>query len=361
MAGVGGGARLVGHPNLNAVDGDARGDGGQLLHALVVAVAEEVGQEEVAVLVVGIGRELKGGELYATARTYALCARLLLRNDGAQFQFAKLQVGTHAEERVGATNEARRRGHRYVARLEQFDDFILLALVTQFEVLRVKVEGGLTVVVEVHVYLIAHLTVQTKVDFLVEVEAEYFAVAFGERRVVGEAHVGAYFQFGATLRLDAHAARTEHLVERSEVEVHVGKVEFVLPLFLEGLRILLAIPCVAGTLLHPAGVLVGGEVKGRFEEVVAQSRAEVIGACGFVEHRLVLEVLGVFQVDGAACRVGRRAHHGGLYAEAAAVGRGSSGLGNWRRSRLLTARGLMRTVGKGHDGGVCCPDGSQSQ
>ena len=66
VAGVGGGTGLVGHPDFHAVDGDARSDGRELTHVFVVVVAEEMGEEEVAVLVVGIGRELIARQLCPT-------------------------------------------------------------------------------------------------------------------------------------------------------------------------------------------------------------------------------------------------------------------------------------------------------
>ena len=52
MSGVGGVSRLVGHPYFHAVDGDARHHVGQPLHGSIIFLAEEVGEEEVAVLLV---------------------------------------------------------------------------------------------------------------------------------------------------------------------------------------------------------------------------------------------------------------------------------------------------------------------
>ena len=91
-------ARRVGHPYLHTVDCDAGGDVGQGGAVLVVGVAEEVGEEEVAVLVVVVGFELEGRELRAAVRRHALRLRLLLADCHLQVQLAELQVGTDAEQ-----------------------------------------------------------------------------------------------------------------------------------------------------------------------------------------------------------------------------------------------------------------------
>ena len=177
IARVGGRSVLIGHPNLHAVNLNARGNRGQLRHVGVVFVTEIVGEEEVAVFIVSICRKLEVGELHAALGADALRTGLLLRDNGADFELAELQVGTYAEERRRAAYERRVGGHGDVARLDELDDFVLLAFVVQLEVLRVEVEGRLGVVVEVEVYLVAHLAVDAEIDFLVEIEAEHLAVA----------------------------------------------------------------------------------------------------------------------------------------------------------------------------------------
>ena len=96
---------LIGHPNLHAVNLNARGDGGQLRHIGVVFIPEKVREEEVAVFVVGICRKLIIGELYAAFGIDALRTGLLLGNDRADFEFAELHVGANTEERRRAANE----------------------------------------------------------------------------------------------------------------------------------------------------------------------------------------------------------------------------------------------------------------
>ncbi len=257
-----------------------------------------MGEEEVAVFVVGVGREFVAGDLHAALGTYALRTRLLLGDDGAEFEFAKLQVGTHAEERRGAAYEVGVGRHAHVAGLNEFYYFVFLALVAEFEVLRVKVEGGFGVVVEVHVHLVADLSVEAEVDFLIEVETEHLAVAFGKGGVVGVSGVGADFQFGRTLRLYAYAAGPEYFVHGSEVKVHVGEVELVLSLGFEFFSVFLPVVSVERTLKTPAHVFIWLEMEGGFEEVVAEACAVHVESGLLVVDGLGLEVFGVLEVNG---------------------------------------------------------------
>ena len=167
----------------------------------------------------------------------------------------------------------------------------------QFEVLRVEVEGRFGVVVEVEVHLVAHLAVDAEIDFLVEIEAEHLAVALRERGVVGEARVGTDFQFGGTLRLDAHAARTEDFIGWPEVKLHVGEVELLFALCLEVVAVLRTIVFRHGAAETPIHVFLARHEKRRFEIVVAKFRAKAIGVFLFVVLRFCLQIFGVFEVD----------------------------------------------------------------
>ena len=94
---------------------------------------------------------------------------------GLNFEFTELHVCAKAEEAAYAWYEADVAGEGYVAGFDEFDDFVFFAVVFEFEVLCVVVEGGLCVVVQVHVDLVAHLTVEAQVDFFIEVEADCLA------------------------------------------------------------------------------------------------------------------------------------------------------------------------------------------
>ena len=297
VARVSGRSVLIGHPNLHAVNLNARGNRGQLRHVGVVFVTEIVGEEKVSVFVVGICRKLIIGELHTALGTDALRTGLLLGNDRADLKFAELHVGANAEERRCAANERRVGGHGDVARLDELDDFVFLAFVAQLEVLCVEVEGGFGVIVKVEVHLVAHLAVDAEIYLLVEIKAEYLAVALRERGVVGEARVRADFQFGGALCLDAHAARTEDLIRRPEVKLHVGEVELLFALCLEVVAVLRAIVFRHGAAETPIHIFLARHEKRRFEIVVAEFCAEAVGIFLFVVLCFCLQVLGVFEVD----------------------------------------------------------------
>ena len=296
VARVGRSAVLIGRPHFDAVDDDARQHRGQLRHPVVIVVAEEVAEEEVAVFIVVGGRKLIVRQLHAALRLHRLGRTLLLGNHRLEFEAAELHVGAHSKKTLCTADEARVGGHRHVAGLDELHNLILLAFVAQFEALRIEVERGFGVVVEVHIDLVAHLSVEREVHLLVEVKAEDAAVAFRERGVVRPAVVGADFEFGAALRLHAYPARSEDFFGRSEVELHVGEVE----LFLSFIGKLLGVAAaeVVAHGLSDAGTthLVPGQEVGDVEEVVAQARAVAVDACGLIVDQTGGEIFRVFQV-----------------------------------------------------------------
>ena len=233
-------------------------------------------QEEVAVLLIFGGTELEGVRLGTALAAHALAGALLLAHHGLHPQFAELQVGAQAEQAAHTRHQPHVAGKRHIAGLYEFDDIILLAVILEFEVLRVIVEGGLGVVVEVHVHLVAHLSRKREIDFLVEVETKGLATVGGQCRVVHVFHVGPHLQFCASLGLDLHPARTEDFLRRSQVKLHVGKVELVLPFCFKGFGILL--PVVAAHTLADAPLLVflgshqqgGVQVRERHARLIAQ-------------------------------------------------------------------------------------------
>ena len=67
-----------------------------------------------------------------------------------------------------------------IRELLEFDDFILLAVVFQFQGLLVEVYRGIRVVVQLQVDLVAHATLHVQVDFLVEVKSEGLPAVRGQ-------------------------------------------------------------------------------------------------------------------------------------------------------------------------------------
>ena len=171
-------SRFVGHPNLDTADVNTRHQVGQLLHGGIIVLTEVVCQEEVAVLLIVGHVNLEGCKLRAPLRRYTLGGRILLRHHRLQFQFAKLHVRTNTEQTGCALHQRVVGWEGDVTSLYQFDDFVLLTLVAQLQVLGIEVERSISVVVQVHVHLIAHLTIDVQIDFLVKVDALGFTVTF---------------------------------------------------------------------------------------------------------------------------------------------------------------------------------------
>ena len=354
--------RCVGDPHFDAVDFHARKHIGQLRHPVVVVVAEVVCQEEVAVLVIVGRRELEVVELHAAARIHALRRTLFLRHHGAEFQASELHVGANAEQTLSAADQTRIGGQRYVARLDQFHDFVLFSLVTQFELLRVEVKRGVGVVVEIHVHLVAHFSVEREVHFLVKIKAEDAAVAFGQRGVVGEAVGRPDFELGRSLCAHAHAARAEDFFCRSERKLHVAKVEFVFAAVLK-LLVVAAAEIVAHRLFDAhAAHLVSRQIEGNVEPLSAQTRAIFIGTRLFVVEQSRLQVVGVFHVgrvqgQNATC-AHRGLHHKGHHRLRARRASGQGGLVLRRGGRTSAVRRLCRArsgSGSGCGGRACGP------
>ena len=279
VAVVGGGRRLIGNPYLHASDGDAAGYRRQGLHVFVVLLAEVVGEEEVAVLLVVGGRELEGVGGRTALRGYALRGRLLLADHGLHLQSTKLNVGAQTEQTADTGHQAVVGGHADVTGLHQFDDFVLLAVVLQFQALRVEIHRGIGVVVQLQVYLVAYATGQAQVYLFVEVEARHFAAIGGQRGVVHLLGIHAQLQFHRTLGLNLHTAGAEYLFGRSQVELHVGEVELRLTLRLEEFGVAVAEVSRHALLQGPVLVFVRTHQQGRGQIVVRQPQLRLRAGC----------------------------------------------------------------------------------
>ena len=299
VAGVGSGACLVGHPHLYSLYGNTAGYGGQGAHVLVVGVAEMVCQIEVAVLLIVRNPNLVGSGIGTSAARDTLAGRLLLTEDGLQFQFAELHVGAQTEQTAHARHKPHVGRHGDVAGFHQFDYLILLAVVFQFQVLLVVVEGGVRVVVQAHVHLVAHLGIYGHVYLHVEVQTEGAASAGSKGGVVRRLHVAAYLQFCRTLCLDLHTTGTEYLFCRTQREAHVGEVELVVALCLE--EFLVALPVVLCHTLAQAPVHVFlGSHQHRWGKVTGCS-AQCQAVCVGRQETAQLHVGGVLVVTALGC------------------------------------------------------------
>ena len=163
-------AGLVGNPDFHFLDGYARGDEGQLAHPAVVIAAEILRQEVMPVFIVFIRLDFEGTGLNATAQAHRFGLRLLLGNNAGQAQFSELEFRLHPKKRRTTRDERTVDGHAHVPRLQALDDFVLLAVVAEFDGFGVVLEGGLGVVIHIDINLVAHLAVDAHLNVLVKIE-----------------------------------------------------------------------------------------------------------------------------------------------------------------------------------------------
>ena len=176
--------------------------------------------------------------------------------------------------------------------------------------LRVEVKCGVGVVVEIHVHLVAHFSVEREVHFLVEVKAEHAAIAFGQRGVVGEAVGRPDFELGRSLCAHAHAARAEDFFCRSERKLHIAKIEFVFSAVLK-LLVVAAAEIVAHRLFDAhAPHLVARHVEGHIQPLPAEPRAVFVSPRRLVVEKSSFEVLRVLHVPRMEGQDAARAHRG---------------------------------------------------
>ncbi len=251
-----------------------------------------------AVLLVVGHIHFKRRHLRTTSRRNALGGRVLLRKNRLQLQLTKLHVRTNTKQTAGAFHQRVVRGESNVTCLHQFDNLIFLAFIAQLDVLGVEVESGIGIVVQVHVHLVANLTIHRQIDFLVKVNSLSPSVSLWQRGIVDILEVGSQFQLCRTLRLDAHTAGTENFLGGSQVEVHIRKVELFLSLVGYILRILLAEETPQLSFLAPRTIFLGSHQHRGIQVVVAYLRTDDIHSRRVIILNLLTNVLREVEVNG---------------------------------------------------------------
>ena len=239
----------------------------------------------------------------AALRGDTLRRRFLLREDRLQLQSAKLHIGADTEQAGGSLHQGvvRREGH--ITSLHKFEDLVLLAVVFQLQVLRVEVEGGIGVVVQVHVHLVTHLAVHVQVDLLVEIEGCCLTVSNRQRGVVDALDVGTHFQLSRSLGPDAHATGAEDLLSRTQVEMHIGKRELFLTLVLHVLGILLPEEVSQHALLTPFLVFLRTHQQWGVQVRSAHLRADVVHVGRVVVLYGLTDIVGSSEVEGRGVEI----------------------------------------------------------
>ena len=219
---------LIRNPHLYTIDCHAACYIGQGFHRILILVTEVVTQEEVTVLVITINRHLKTGRLCTTFARYRLALAVLLRQQCLHAQLAKLQIRLNTKQRRTSLYQTAIQVHRHITRLYRLNNIILFPLEIQFQVLLIKAERRLRIIVHIEVQLIAHLTIHTQLNLLIKIEYVIIARTLCQRRIIHILMLKTKQQFRRTLQLQLHATRTKHLIRRTDIKLHIGNIKLAL-------------------------------------------------------------------------------------------------------------------------------------
>ena len=223
-------------------------------------------------------------------------SRFLLSNHRLQFQAPKLHICAQTKQTLSTTNERRLRGHRHITRLNEFDNLVFLPLVAQFEILCIKVERGFRVVVEVHIHLVTHLSVERKIHLFVEVKAKDTAITLRQGRIVRPSVVCPQFQFCTSLRAYSYTSWAENFLCGSERKLHIGEIKFVFsltPIFLFIAISEIVEHRAADAFAHH---FVCAHIDGRIHKMISHFCAIFIESCRFIVKESRDKVVRIFQI-----------------------------------------------------------------
>ena len=170
---------VVGHPHLNTGHLEQAVDLGQIAQRLFKGRPVIMGQEEVAVLIVLVGLDLKILDLGPTLDGQLLPVRLLLGSQGCQAQITEFQLGLDPEEGLASLDQVAAQGQADVTGLDLLDNIVLAELMTvviQFDPV-VKAEGRLVVEAGGQVELLADLTGDIHLDTHPKIKSALQALA----------------------------------------------------------------------------------------------------------------------------------------------------------------------------------------
>ena len=167
----------------------------------------------------------------------------------------------------------------------------------------VEIEGGIGVVVEVHIDLVTDLSRHVEVNLLVEVESSLLSASHRQRGVVNIGIGAAELQLCGALGAQTDAAGSEDLLRRSQVEVHIGEVKLLLALSLIDFTVLAPEEGVAPVFLAPFHILFGCHHDGRREPHVTDFSTNDIPTDGVVVGDLIFQTVGQCQVHGVLLQI----------------------------------------------------------
>ena len=211
----------VGYPDFNLGNVDVGIDNGQFAQGVVIIVDEVLGEEEVFVffIVEGPYAELTGlcAPLHGDGRGFAFLLREDARNRGA----AELHLGFQPEKALASGDQGAVEREGNIPRFNQFDNFVFLAFVFEFQFV-FKVEGGFRIVIGIKFNFITDLGHYAHLNTLLKIEVGGAALADVERGVVAAVGEDAKGNFGASLRTDVNGVTSENPVEHLAANVYLG-------------------------------------------------------------------------------------------------------------------------------------------
>ena len=186
----------------------------------------------------------------------------------------------------------------HITCIQLLHNLILLAFIAQFQFLSIVNERSVRSIAEIEVHLVTHTGSHMQVHRLVEIEVRGLSVAFRNGWVVRKLIVESRLQSCTSARTDSHTTRTEYLLSRTKVEVHVREVELLFALMNEQ-RVVTHLEIVVQQLTRvPRGILLRRHQGRCAEEIITQFRTHLVhSALLVILTHIVLQVLRVNQVE----------------------------------------------------------------
>ena len=297
ISGIGSSSRLIGYPNLHTVNRNACNEIRQLLHPFVIMIPEISGKEEVTILLIIGNIDFKWSQLYAAPAGNTLGCTLLLRSHHLQFQLSKLHIGSDTEKAAGSLDKRRIAGERHITSLHKLDNLVFLTIILQFHVLGIIIQRSIRVIIQVHIHLITHLTIHVEINLLIEVHHRGFSVADRQRWIIDALLVHTQFQLGRTLCPDTDTTRSENLLSRSQVEMHIREIELLLTLGLINFIILLTEESTSFIHLSPGVIFFRSKHDRSREPGIAHTISDNETVERIVIDHIILHVVRALQVE----------------------------------------------------------------
>ena len=241
--------------------------------------------------------DFKWSQLYTALTGNTLGCTLLLRSHHLQFQLTKLHIGSYTKEATGTLDERRVARERHITSLNELDNLIFLTIILQLHILRIIIQRGIRIIVQVHIHLIAHLTIDIEIYLLIEVHHRGFSVADRQRWIIDALLVHTQFQFGRTLCPDTDTTRSENLLSRSQVEMHIREIELLLTLGLINFIILLTEESTSFIHLSPGVIFFRSKHDRSREPGIAHTISDNETVERIVIDHLILHVVRALQVE----------------------------------------------------------------